>query len=161
MRLRSMRLCAMWLRAMRGLRPAAATCGGRTPDREARIYRAPVRGGLLSGAELRLSAAAPLCGPVWVPACIWTASSVPLGIWRRPGAGSLWTLSLAAGSSQHWYRAVLLRMSCLQNALRPLMGRGETGRTNLGKPGDWMSPVNAGNKLRLITLHGQPREPSD
>ena len=48
MRLRPVWLCAMWLRAMwlramRRLRPAA-TCGDRTPDREARIHRAPVHG---------------------------------------------------------------------------------------------------------------------
>jgi hypothetical protein len=42
--LRAMWLRAMWLRALRRLRPAATCSGDRTPDREARIHRAPVRG---------------------------------------------------------------------------------------------------------------------
>lgn len=158
MRLRSMRLCAMWLRAMwvrpmRRLR-SAATCGGRTTDREARIYRAPVCGGLLSGAGLWLSATTPPCSPVYVPVVsVWvrTAKSVPLGIRRRAGAATRRILSLAMVSGHYRYRAALLRMPAVfAKCPPPLMGGG-TGGPSWYSGDRCLSPANVGNSVRLIT----------
>ena len=169
MRLRPMWLRPMWLRAMRlramRLRPAAATCGDRTPDREARIYRAPVHGRLLSGAELWLPAApicfSPVCEPACVPVCVRTATSVPLRIWRRAGAATLWILSISAlamVSGHHRYRAALLRMpaamhpaaAVLAKCPPPANGRGRVDYSSY-RQGRRCRAANVDNSLRLVT----------